>query len=59
MDELNQEEIDPCTNESSVVGLRSGNSVSVAWKNTKRLPLADIQNVQENLSRITTPYLGD
>lgn len=45
MNQLNQEEVDPCTNESCVVDLHSRSFDSVAWKNAKRIPLADIKNV--------------
>lgn len=51
MKEVNQEEMEPHTNESCVDSLLKGRSGNISWKDGRRIPLADIRNVQENLSR--------
>ena len=51
MHQLDKEDIEAHTNESCVTKFQSGSSSNVGRKYTKRLPLADIRNVQEDLSR--------
>lgn len=50
MDQPIQEETDPHTNDSDVRFFEPTSSNNVTRKNIKRLSLADIINVQENLS---------
>lgn len=51
MRDSNTKECDPHTNESDVLQVGSTASVNNTRKNAKRLPLADIRNVQEDLSK--------
>ena len=51
MRNTSQKKCDPHTNESDVGLFESTSSNNVPRKNIRRLPLADIRNVQENLSK--------
>lgn len=51
MRKLNPEEEEPNTNESFLVNTEAASADNVPWKNARRLPLADIRNVQEDLSK--------
>lgn len=47
----NQEEEDPHTNESCVINSESASAENLPSKTTRRIPLTDISNVQENLTK--------